>query len=256
MIYGLSHANHYDLFYPDKPYREEAAYAVDLVKARSPEAKTILDLGCGTGLRSLEFARLGFEVLGVDQSEAMLAAAREHLAAAKDLSSNLVGFQLGDVTSFRAPSGHDAVLSLFHVFSYLTSMESLEQALNSAFASLNSGGVFLIDYWHGPAVLKDPPVFRKKAVEKGPLKIEKTTAPEVLPEKHLVRLQVSLRVTDRDSGVSDESDESYLMRYWFPEELEGAMDRIGFRSVRHYAWMTQSAPEPTSWQACTVAIKP
>ena len=42
----------------------------------------ILDVGCGTGRHSVELARRGFAVTGVDLSEGMLAEARKHAAAA------------------------------------------------------------------------------------------------------------------------------------------------------------------------------
>ncbi|HYZ73560.1 MAG TPA: class I SAM-dependent methyltransferase [Chthoniobacterales bacterium] len=256
MIYARQYANHYDLFYRDKPYREEAAYAAGLVRARSPRAKTMVDLGCGTGLRSLEFARLGFEVLGLDQSEAMLDQARGHLAVATDLSSANVEFRSGDVTAFQAQPERDAVVSLFHVFSYLTTDEALNEALGCSFGNLNSGGVLLIDYWHGPGVIKDPPVVRKKQVESGSLKLEKTTVPEHLPAEHLVRLNVSLEIVDKANGVHEETNESYVMRYWFTDELEKALGRVGFIEASHYAWMMPSAPAPETWQACTIAVKP
>lgn len=255
MIYSSKHAESYDLFYQEKPYREEAQYAAGLIKARFPGAKTLLDLGCGTGMRSLELARLGFKVCGVDQSSSMLAAARQHLMTATDISPKEVEFEPGDITGFRSKSRCDAIISLFHVFSYLITEEQLKQAIEGSFANLNSGGVFLFDYWHGPGVLKDPPGVRKKVVENANLRAERAATPGHLPDKHLVKLTVSLRLTDKQDGSSQENEEFYMMRYWFPEELEEPLKRSGFEAIRHYSWMTESAPEE-SWQACTIAVKP
>jgi hypothetical protein len=77
-----------------------------------------------------------------------------------------------------------------------------------------------------------------------------------LSEDHLVRLKVSLQVSDRNNDVVEESEELYAMRYWFPEELREAMASAGFSEVRHYSWLKQSVPGAESWQACTIAIKP
>jgi len=256
MIYSHKFAECYDLFYQEKPYREEAEFAAKLIKTRFPDANTLFDLGCGTGLRSLELARLGYRVCGVDQSASMLATAREHLAAAPDISPANVEFQNGDITTFRSGSARDSVVSLFHVFSYLTTEDALLQAIECSFANLNATGVFLFDYWHGPGVLKDPPGVRKKVVENANLRAERSATPEHLPDKHLVKLTVSLRLTDKLDGSSQENEEFYTMRYWFPEELEEPLRRSGFEAIRHYSWMTESAPDPEGWQACTIAVKP
>jgi 2-polyprenyl-3-methyl-5-hydroxy-6-metoxy-1,4-benzoquinol methylase len=98
MIYSRKYAECYDLFYRDKPYREEAEYAARLIRERLPGGKTLFDLGCGTGLRSLALARLGFRVFGIDQSSGMLTTAREHLAASGIPASD-VEFQNGDITT-------------------------------------------------------------------------------------------------------------------------------------------------------------
>jgi SAM-dependent methyltransferase len=255
MTYSSKHAEYYDLFYKEKPYREEAEYVLGLIRARRPEPATILDLGCGTGLRSLEFARRGYKVCGLDQSVSMLAIAGQHLAAADDISPANVDFQVGDITKYRAKSLYDAVISLFHVFSYLTTAEALKMAFECSFANLNPGGVLLFDYWHGPGVIKDPPVVRTKFAENADLKVERTATPEHLPELHLVKLILSLQVTEKNQGVTHNREESYTLRYWFPSELEEALKIIGFRGVQHYAWMSQSSPEQ-AWQASTVAVKP
>jgi SAM-dependent methyltransferase len=256
MTYSGKHAEYYDLFYKDKPYREEAEYALGLIRSRRAELARILDLGCGTGLRCLELARRGYTVCGVDQSASMLALARQHLVAARDIPAAAVEFQLGDITTFRSTSKYDAVIALFHVFSYLTTETALKKAIDCSFANLNQGGVFLFDYWHGPGVIKDPPAVRTKVGENAKLKVKRTVTPQHLLDQHLVKLTVFLQVAAKDDGPTYDCEESYTLRYWFPNELEDAMKSAGFGEIQHYAWMTPSAPGPEAWQACTVAVRP
>src|ERR1700691_1058807 len=40
--------------------------------AEEVSAETVVDLGCGTGIITLEFARRGYRMIGVDPSSAML----------------------------------------------------------------------------------------------------------------------------------------------------------------------------------------
>jgi SAM-dependent methyltransferase len=256
MSYSGKHADCYDLFYQDKPYQEEARYAVELIRARFPAAQTILDLGCGTGLRCLELARLGYKVSGVDLSASMLDAALRHLSAARDISPTSVEFQIGDITTFQASSKYDAVISLFHVFSYLTTEVALRQAVDCSFANLNAGGVFIFDYWHGPGVLRDPPITRTRRAENSALSVMRTSIPRHFPDRHLVELALSLETTAKDTKIPQQVEETYLLRYWFADELEGHLENLGFKDIRHYSWLTQSPPAPETWQACTVAIKP
>lgn len=54
-----------------------------VVREHFPEGigiKSLLDVGCGGGFLSEEFAKIGFEVTGMDPSPALLMAAREHAA--------------------------------------------------------------------------------------------------------------------------------------------------------------------------------
>jgi SAM-dependent methyltransferase len=256
MTYSGKHAQCYDLFYEHKPYHAEAEYASALIRARFPAAKTILDLGCGTGLRCLELARQGYNVGGVDQSASMLDEARHHLAAARDILPGRVEFQEGDITTFLASSKYDAVVSLFHVFSYLTTEVALKQAIDCSFANLNPGGVFLFDYWHGPGVLNDPPGTRTRLAENSALRAVRTSVPTHLPDRHFVKLSVRLEVTEKIANISHHAQESYLLRYWFPEELEHHLKNSRFKQIHHFAWMMKSPPSSKSWQACTVAVKP
>lgn len=75
-----AYSRYYDLLYATKDYAKEAAYISGIVKRHGPGARTLLDLGCGTGVHSCAFARAGYQVVGVDRSETMLERARERAA--------------------------------------------------------------------------------------------------------------------------------------------------------------------------------
>lgn len=58
----------YNLFHSDKSYSKEAL----LLKKKYPEAKTILEIGAGTGLLTKQLVKLGFRVTVIEPSLSML----------------------------------------------------------------------------------------------------------------------------------------------------------------------------------------
>ena len=69
----------YDLFADDFDYPKWAEYYRALLRRAGVEAQSLVDAGCGTGLMTVELAREGARVVGVDVSEGMLRAAAERL---------------------------------------------------------------------------------------------------------------------------------------------------------------------------------
>src|SRR4051812_2554635 len=73
--------------------------------------ESVLDVGCGCGDTTLEFAQRGARTTGVDVSKPMLARARERaLAAGLDIQ-----FVLADASEARFASPFDAMFSRFGV---------------------------------------------------------------------------------------------------------------------------------------------
>jgi SAM-dependent methyltransferase len=58
----------YDLFHKDKDYKTEAT----LLRKKYPKAKTVLEVGAGTGLLTKELFKMGFEVTVIEPSFPML----------------------------------------------------------------------------------------------------------------------------------------------------------------------------------------
>ena len=73
-------ADFYDELMYDVDYKKRTAYLMKLFKKYDKVPNLLLDVACGTGGFSNEFAKLGVEVIGTDISEEMLGIARENSA--------------------------------------------------------------------------------------------------------------------------------------------------------------------------------
>jgi len=101
----------------------------------------ILDLGCGVGRHSLELARRGFKVTGVDRTKLYLEQASEK-AAQEGLN---IEFIQEDMRTFCQPDTFDAVINLFTSFGYFEDSEDDRKVAMNVYQSLKPGGVFLLE---------------------------------------------------------------------------------------------------------------
>jgi SAM-dependent methyltransferase len=101
----------------------------------------LLDLCCGFGRISLELARRGFAVTGVDITEAFLRTAGDD-ALYEDLD---IEFVREDARSFRRPDFFDAAVNLYISFGYFEDPADDLLAVRNVFDSLKPGGAFIIE---------------------------------------------------------------------------------------------------------------
>src|SRR5688500_2836843 len=112
-------AEFYDLLYAgEKDYQAEAQLIAELVRESNPDAKRLLDVGCGTGEHARALTSLGFEVDGVDLEPAFLEIARAKCPGAR--------FTLGDMRTLALDQRYDAVLTLFSAIGYVRHLDGLD----------------------------------------------------------------------------------------------------------------------------------
>jgi SAM-dependent methyltransferase len=244
-IYG-DYSRYYNLLYKDKDYAGEAEYVQGLITKHIPGARTVLDLGCGTGKHDLLLAQMGYKVTGVDLSDEMLAVANSQFASLNSQLSTLNFFQ-GDIRSVRIDKTFDVVISLFHVISYQTTNEDIAAAFATARAHLNPGGIFIFDCWYGPAVLTDRPVVRVKRLEDEIISITRIAEPTMHANGNLVDVNYQVFVRDKSNGDVAELRESHHMRYLFRPEVELFLKEAGFSLVESAEWMTGKEAGFASW---------
>lgn len=249
------YARYYDLLYRDKDYRGESDFIISLLNKYAPQARSVLELGCGTGIHAQMIAESGYQVLGVDFSEAMLVAAnerREGLSA--DMQTHL-NFAQGDIRTYRTCARFDAVLSLFHVFSYQASNVDLDAAFRTASEHLKPEGVLIFDYWYGPAVLYDRPIVRKKILEDELTKVVREATPDLNTSDCTVTVNYKMKIIDKASKAESFVKEMHRMRYLFLPELELFSANVGLTPVFHGAWMGGGGPSEASWYGYSVFTK-
>lgn len=138
-----------------KDYGHEAAAVVERIRRRRPDARSLLDVACGSGLHLAAFQELGFDVEGVDLSSAMLAAARGRLPD--------VALHEEDMRTLRLGRRFDAVVCLFSAIGYMTTVEDLTSAIATMAAHLVPGGVLVVEPWFEPDDWHDGSVFSEAA---------------------------------------------------------------------------------------------
>ena len=96
--------------YDQEPYTQATQGEVDFIEQEIgyDRSSTILDVGCGTGRHALELARRGYEVVGVDLSDSLLAQGRE-TAQTENLD---VTFITCDARALDFEAQFDVVLSI------------------------------------------------------------------------------------------------------------------------------------------------
>jgi len=248
-----SYADYYELFYKEKDYASEAGYVLSHLRRHGSRGTSLLELGCGTGRHAEHFVRLGHEVHGVDLSSNMLKAAESKKTAMPEELRARLNFTHGDIRAIRLKKRFDAVVSLFHVFSYQTTNDDLSAAVATAAAHLADGGILLFDFWYGPAVIRQLPEVRVQRFEDKELRLTRIAEPVVHVDKNIVDVHYELLVERKPGGKLETIRETHSMRYLFLPEIELLLARHGMELIGSHAWMKTTAPGFDSWNACAVA---
>lgn len=246
------YAKYYNLLYKDKDYQIEVNYVENLIKKYSKnKIKTILDIGCGTGNHDVLFAKKGYEICGIDTSEEMI-----NIAKSRINNLHNIKFYIEKSESFKLDKKFDVVVSLFHVMSYQIKNESLYGSFNNAYNHLKVDGLFIFDFWYGPAVLTDRPSIRLKELEDDSIKIYRIATPIMDPNENIVDVNYEVIIEDKINNKVNKLKETHRIRYLFLPELEFMLKNIGFKILDVLEWMTLDKKLTfSSWNGLIVVQK-
>jgi SAM-dependent methyltransferase len=181
------------------------------------KTKRILDVGCGTGRHSVELAKRGYDVTGLDLSETLLGRAR---AKAADAGVG-VDFVRGDARDFRFDDPFDCVLMICEgAFPLMETDEMNFRILENIARALKPGGKLIFT-----TLSALYPLFHSVK--------DFLNAADQRSEGHSFDL-----MTFRDHSkltVSDDGGRGKTLvcneRYYIPSEITWLLKSLGFRKI-------------------------
>jgi len=178
----------------------------------------IADVGCGTGISTRLFASRGFDVLGIDPNEAMLAQARARGGAR---------YARGEAAATGLPSGAVALVTVAQALHWFDLNASLAE-----FVRVLAPGGWCAVFWNVRALVSDlmaeyDALLRAQSHEYGTVE---------RPEETLARLKGSGRARDlreAEFGYAQRFDEaSFLGRVFSSSYVaHGVADRLTFEGA-------------------------
>jgi len=138
LSYYKTIAPYYDLIIPRDI--KGICDSIEAIIKRYRKKKNILDLGCGTGRFSVELAKRGYHVTGLDITEEMLKVARQN---AKKVKIN-IKYIKGDIRSFKLPKKTDVIWARGSVGDIING-DDVKRAFKNIGNNLSKEGIFIFD---------------------------------------------------------------------------------------------------------------
>jgi SAM-dependent methyltransferase len=126
----------YSRFYDATQGKPDGAQYRYLLGRHHPQARTVLELACGTGAHLVPLAR-SYAVEGLDVSRAMLRYARKRLPD--------VTFHRQSMVGFKVPRHFDAIVCPYDSMNHLLRFRDWVKTFQAARRHLKPGGVFVFD---------------------------------------------------------------------------------------------------------------
>lgn len=174
--------------------------------------KTMLDLGCGTGVLCSILAEHGIRSMGMDLSAGMIAMAKEKYPH--------IPFEQGDMVCWKPDTSYDLVTSTCDAINHILDPEDVKKVMQNVYSYLNSGGIFLFD------LLRPGEEDDCEPVDLGELDGKRLQFQIYHPEEQFVTLQTDLYEGDRLINT-----EKIQERLYEPEWILETLRTAGFTDV-------------------------
>ncbi len=235
-VYGLF-SKYYDKLNEDMNYKGRAEYLRGLFNRFGENPRLLLDLACGTGGFSLEFAKGGAEVIAVDPSEQMLGIARDK-AAAEDLDI-LFLCQSGQELDLYGTI--DGAICCLDSVNHIIDETDLSATFKKVSLFLEPGKLFIFDV---NTVYKHEKILGDNTFVSEIDDVFFVWQNNYSAEEKITDIYLDFFVKNGDNYIRESED--FSERAYEAAELEEMLTDAGFKIEAIYGDMTYESPAPDS----------
>ena len=237
----------YDTFMDNIPYEKWAEYLHEIMEEYNIREGTLLELGCGTGNMTEQLASMGYDMIGVDNSEDMLELAMEkRLKTGHDIL-----YLLQDMQSFELYGTVKAVVSVCDSVNYVTDEAELKEVFRLVNNYLDPRGIFIFDFnteYKYREILGDR-VIAEERDECSFIWDNYYNEQDKINEYELTLFVKS----KEDPGLYRKYQEVHYQRAYTLEKIKTLIEKAGLRYIAAYDAYTKKAPMYTSGRICVIA---
>lgn len=185
------------------------------------KVKRVFEPGCGSGRLVVAMAAKGYDVTGLDLSDAMLNYMRRKLKRRK-LTATCVK---GDMTHLKFDKKFDSAFCTYNTFRHLLTEKDAVAHLRSMADSIAKGGIYIVGMHLVPEEDYEAVVERFKMSQAGTTLTTTISVPETDAKKRLETLRVKLKAV-RASGETIRIQSEFPLRLYTPTQLKRLFKKV------------------------------
>lgn len=229
-----SFARFYDSLTENVEYEKRADYICTLFKKLNHNMGLSLDLACGTGSLTIELAKRGIDIYGIDASEEMLT---EALDKAYDAQKSIM-FLCQKMQTIDLYGTIDTCICTLDSINHLTNPQDVQKTFNKVSLFMNPGGYFLFDvntvYKHQKVLADNNFVIENENVF--------CVWQNYLQDNNIVEINMDFFV-ESENNFYKRFSESFCERAYTEDELRTMLGIAGFKIISRYGDLSFEPPK-------------
>ncbi|MDE5737629.1 MAG: class I SAM-dependent methyltransferase [Oscillospiraceae bacterium] len=204
---------------------ERLHYLIQEYIQTDTDGKLLLDLACGSGSLSEELAKLGYDVIGVDNSPAML-----NQAMQKKFASNLpIQYLCQDMRELDMFGTMDITVCMLDSLNHLDSLEEIQKVFQKVSLFAQPKGLFIFDM---------NTLYKHHEILNNQVFLYDTEEVFCVWENHLqhntVEMQLTFFESEKNNNCYYRSDEFIKETAYPVQEIEIALEHAGLALIAEY----------------------